>query len=96
MFLHKSLSKFVVLKDWRIFPICCPILLEFTVKEWNVPILVNFEGKFFPILCQLLSRLFKFAIKKWTVPILVPNCNHTHNLPHPKEKEKRRQTNTQM
>jgi hypothetical protein len=37
-----------------------------------------------------LSNLFNFAIKKkWTVPILVPNCNHTHNLPHPKEKKKK-------
>jgi hypothetical protein len=44
MFLQKELSKFVVLKDWRFFPICCPILLEFTVKKWNVPILANFEG----------------------------------------------------
>jgi hypothetical protein len=60
MFLQKSLSKFVVLKDWRFFWICCPILLEFTTKEWNVPILIKFEGlgdwQFLPILCQNFSK----------------------------------------
>ncbi len=67
----------MVWKEWWFFSICCSILSEFGVKEWNVPILVNIvvlkDWQNVPI-------LFEFAGKKWNVPILVLRCNQPSEL----------------